>query len=107
MGERKPDRPYPPRNHQSRAIELRHLKRLPDRLSRSGIETDSPDVEKAARSGNEIDCPAIRRPWRLIVPVLAIGNACPLTTRSILYIETATTQSYVLALLDALPTAAA
>src|SRR6516225_7765173 len=86
-GERKPDGPYPPGDHQSRAIEFRHLKRLRNRLSSRGIEADSPDIEEAARSGDEIDCLSIRRPARLIVPMLTISNAGPRTTRGRHYVE--------------------
>ena len=87
LRERKSDRRYPPWNHQSGTFKVRNLKRLPNGLSRGRIEVDPPDIEETASSRNKINCPAIRRPSRLIVPVLAVGNACPRATRRGHYIE--------------------
>src|SRR4029077_16610916 len=81
LGERKPHRRYPAWNHQSGAFKFRHLKRLPNRLSRVRIEVDSPDIEETAAPREKVNCPAIWRPARLIVPVLAVSNSCPPATR--------------------------
>ena len=87
LGERKSDRRYPPWNHQSGAFKVRHLKRLPNSLSRGRIKVDPPDIEETAAPRNKINCPTVRRPARLIVPVRAVGNACPRATRRWHYVE--------------------
>ena len=77
LGERKPDRSLSTVESLSAGFEFGHLKRLADWLSRSRIEADPPDIEEAAAAGYEVDGFSIRRPARLIVPVLAVGDACP------------------------------
>jgi hypothetical protein len=42
---------------------------------------NSPDIEKATGAGYEVDGFSIRRPARVIVPVLAVGDARPRNTR--------------------------
>ena len=49
LGERKSDRRYPPWNHQSGAFKFRHLKRLPNWLSRVPIEVDPQTLKKPPR----------------------------------------------------------
>src|SRR6516164_11866956 len=87
LGERKPYRRYPPWDHQPGAFKFRYLKRLPNGLPHGGIEADAPDIEEPAAPRNKINCPTIRGPARLIVPLLAVGNACPRTTRRGYYVE--------------------
>ena len=81
LGERKSDRRYQPWNHQSGTFKVRNLKRLPNGLSHGRIEVDPPDIEETAAPRNKINRLAIGRPARLIVPMLAVGNSCPRTTR--------------------------
>src|SRR5215469_11497110 len=87
LGERKPDRRYPLWNHKSGVFKFRYPKRLPDRLTGSRIEVDSPNVKETAAPRYKIDCPAVRRPARFVVPLLAVGNACPRATRRGHYVE--------------------
>src|SRR5215470_12619652 len=81
LSERHSDGWYPSWNHQSGAFKFRYLKRLSDRLTGSRIEVDPPYIEETAAPRNEINRPTIRRPARLVVPLLAIGNACPRAAR--------------------------
>src|SRR6267142_937236 len=85
--ERHPDRRYPQWNHQSVTFKVRNLKRLPHSLSRGRIEVDPPDIKETAAPSNKVNRPAIWRPARLIVPLLAFGNPCPRTTRHGHYVE--------------------
>ena len=54
LGEGKPDGRYPPWNHQPRAFKFRHLKRLPNSLSRGWVEVNPPGVEETTSLGNKI-----------------------------------------------------
>ena len=64
-----------------RAIEVRKLKRLANRFCLCRIKMDCPHIEETAGPGEEIDRLPIRRPAGFIVPVPAVGDAYPLTTR--------------------------
>src|SRR5438045_9485179 len=51
------------------------------------IKPDSPNVVETATSGNKVDCLAVRRKPRFVVPLLAIRDSDPGPTRSGYYVE--------------------
>src|SRR5262245_30652477 len=48
----------------------------------SQVEPDAPNVEKTCAIGEEVDRFTIWRPARLVVPILALGDARPFTARN-------------------------
>ena len=75
------------RNHQSGALKSRDPKWLPCRSPFLRIKMNPPDIKETSTPGKEINCPSIRRPTRLIVPLFAVCDARPLPARGRHHIE--------------------
>src|SRR5579864_6847677 len=69
-------------NHQSGSIEVRHSKRVAKRFARGRVKMNTPDIVETSPTRQKIDNSSIRRPTRLVVPILAVREPNPRATGS-------------------------